>query len=627
MDQLGENHQTSPCRMWEALFAATSNAVLLINADHYVDTLNPVAIRLLGDGLVGVHVSSILPPIVVTAERTVEIHLGRTALTVQRISLADQKNLLIIQDSRPVCAGMQCACHEQKFYDLLMTISSALDTTSILEQVAQLAMELIGADASSIPLYDPERDRIRSGCMFNLPEGSMSPFYHRGTGIVWDLIDSREPLLINDYQRQDRAIPSLIHAGISAVIAAPIIGIDRTLFGVLALYQIAPYKGFTRHDLDQLVVIGRQTGIAIQNARLYQEALCESHRRHLLYTASVAIGAALDLQDLYRAIHSAISRLMTCDNVAIALYDMHCREISYVYIADQQQRWPSRRVPLGHGLLGHVINTGVSLRLNNTDAEIEAIFGVEHLCADATVTRAILATVMCAGEQIIGAITVQACEPYVYDSKDLEILETLSSTAAIAIQNAHLFARIQQMATIDPLTQVPNRRHFFDVASREMERTDRYGRPISLIMFDIDSFKAVNDTYGHMAGDQVLKMVATRCRDDLRDIDTVARYGGEEFVVLLPETSYVQALQVAQRLRIRISEQPVESDVGDISVTISVGVDSCDEIFAGRLEDLLDRADQALYVAKNSGRNQVIGFRSLIFGREQSFHCRRASSG
>jgi diguanylate cyclase (GGDEF)-like protein len=167
------------------------------------------------------------------------------------------------------------------------------------------------------------------------------------------------------------------------------------------------------------------------------------------------------------------------------------------------------------------------------------------------------------------------------------------------------------MATIDSLTQVPNRRHFFDLATQEIERSERYKHSVSLIMFDIDCFKAVNDTYGHLAGDHVLREIAARCRDNLRDIDTVARYGGEEFVVLLPETSYARALHVALRLQHRINNTPIDSDAGPIHTSVSMGVDSFDEHYNGSLEKLLDRADRALYEAKNTGRNRVVGFRSI----------------
>ncbi|MBX0326716.1 diguanylate cyclase [Oscillochloris sp. ZM17-4] len=620
MNQPSDDHQPPIPIPWDTLVVASSDGIMLLDPDDRVLMANPAAAQIFGDGLVGSPLASIFPPAMLSPDGVTHIRLGFADFTIRRSPLRDQGSLLMIQAVPQADAEQQRDLHEQKLYDLLMIISSSLDIPTILERVAQHAMELIGADASSIPLYDAERDTISTERLINLPDDpTIRAMHTRSVGLVWDLVDTQRPLMINNYQGEARAIPALVNAGVSALIAAPIAGVDRTLFGVLALYRLGPDRGFTRHDLEQLVVIGRQTGIAIQNARLYEEALREAERRHLLYLASIEIGAALDPENLYHAIHRAAKRLMICDSFTIALYEQERQEIAYVYIADHQGRWPSRQIPIGRGLLGHIIRHGVSLRLLNSDPEIEEIFGAERLHDDADLTRSMLATVLHTGEQIVGAITVQAHGPRAYTSNDLDVLETLASTAAIAVQNARLFARIQEMATTDALTQVPNRRHFFDVATYEIERTDRYKRPLSLIMFDIDSFKAVNDTYGHLAGDEVLREVAQRCCDDLRDIDTVARFGGEEFVALLPETSYEQAILVAQRLRTRICARPVESDAGPITVTISIGADSYDDVFAGSLGDLIDRADQALYVAKNSGRNKVVGFRSLIFGKTASF--------
>lgn len=606
--------QELPHAPWEALAAASSDGVLLIDAAEHLTMINPAAMRLLGiDGAppLGQPVIGLLPLTPPGPSGEAQIWLGADGYTLRRFPLAQGGALLMLQPDTEARAVAQQLRRERQLHQLTMTISSALDIETILRRVAEQTMELIGADASSIPLYDADQDCIVSGFVFNLPRELLTFPQYRSPSTIWDLIDQRTPIFINDYQSARQTMPMLRRHGVTAVIAVPIAGANREVFGALALYKLTPGAGFSQHDLQLLDVVGRQAGIAIQNARLYAAAVREADRRHLLYVASVEIGAALDVERLFKAIHRAIARLMVCDSCAIALYHADRQEIEYVYIADHQGRWANKRVPVSRGLLGHVVHNNLSLRLSNSDPEIESFFGAERMHSEADVTRAILATVMHGGEQIVGAITVQAHTPHAYTSADLDALEVLAATAAIAIQNALLFARIQAMATIDSLTQVPNRHHFYELAAQEIERSGRYKRPMSLIMFDVDSFKAVNDTYGHLAGDQVLREIAARCRDDLRDIDTIARYGGEEFVVLLPETSYAQALYVAHRLQRRIRETPVESEAGPISTTVSMGVDSFDEEHAGNLEQLLDRADRALYAAKNGGRDRVVGFRTM----------------
>lgn len=172
------------------------------------------------------------------------------------------------------------------------------------------------------------------------------------------------------------------------------------------------------------------------------------------------------------------------------------------------------------------------------------------------------------------------------------------------IELEHLNAEVQRLSIIDELTHLYNRRGFFEMGHREVERAKRFGKPLSAIMLDIDHFKQFNDRYGHAIGDKVLEEVATRCSLRLRKVDIFGRYGGEEFSVLLPETKIADARITAERLRYHTSHEPISTEFGLLSVTISLGI----AIFKGDtmgLEELLEHADQALYKAKESGRNRV----------------------
>ena len=163
---------------------------------------------------------------------------------------------------------------------------------------------------------------------------------------------------------------------------------------------------------------------------------------------------------------------------------------------------------------------------------------------------------------------------------------------------------VQRLAITDSLTGLYNRRHFLELAEHELQRARRYRRFLSAIMLDIDHFKQVNDTYGHAAGDHVLKEVADCCRQVMRKEDVLGRYGGEEFVIMLPESNLSATCQVAERLRQSIAQKTIDTEVGPVMVTVSLGVitlgDEC-----STLETLLAGADQDLYLAKRSGRNRV----------------------
>ncbi len=173
------------------------------------------------------------------------------------------------------------------------------------------------------------------------------------------------------------------------------------------------------------------------------------------------------------------------------------------------------------------------------------------------------------------------------------------------IENAY-HEEIYRLTTIDGLTQVYNKRYFLETIEREMGRAQRYRRDLSLIMFDIDHFKKINDTYGHLAGDYVLKQLAAVIKSRIRREDILSRYGGEEFSIILPEIDTYNALQFAEKIR-RLTEKSLfRFEDTEIPVTISIGV-------AALLPDVTDPtefvklADEKLYEAKEKGRNRVVG--------------------
>jgi diguanylate cyclase (GGDEF)-like protein len=169
-----------------------------------------------------------------------------------------------------------------------------------------------------------------------------------------------------------------------------------------------------------------------------------------------------------------------------------------------------------------------------------------------------------------------------------------------------LEAELQRQARVDYLTDVCNRRHFMEQAEQEFSRTARYGNNLSLLMIDIDSFKQINDSYGHKAGDIVLKKLAEISLRILREMDTIGRIGGEEFAILLRETQQEGAMEVAERLReaFTVEQINLEGQKEPIHFTVSMGLatlNSNDE----SIDSLLNRADKALYEAKRTGRNKV----------------------
>jgi len=185
--------------------------------------------------------------------------------------------------------------------------------------------------------------------------------------------------------------------------------------------------------------------------------------------------------------------------------------------------------------------------------------------------------------------------------------------AVAAIRRAHALEssradnrRLEELATTDALTRLLNRRALLERLSVEVDRARRFKSQLSLLMLDLDHFKAVNDQYGHLAGDSLLRQIGTLLAGDVRTIDVVARYGGEEFVLILPETSTEGAAVFAERLRERVESERFELEAAaDFHLTCSIGVATFPSPRVASTEDLFARADEALYRAKSGGRNQV----------------------
>jgi two-component system, cell cycle response regulator len=165
--------------------------------------------------------------------------------------------------------------------------------------------------------------------------------------------------------------------------------------------------------------------------------------------------------------------------------------------------------------------------------------------------------------------------------------------------------KLEILSITDGLTQLYNHRHFQDEMARAFEESARYGRPLSLALIDIDFFKKVNDTWGHATGDIVLKSVARLFLDSIRTSDIAARYGGEEFAVMMPETTLEDALAFAEKIRSAVEASPVQTDAGEVPVTVSIGVSTVPHPRIQHPKQLIEDADKSLYRAKKSGRNQV----------------------
>ena len=204
----------------------------------------------------------------------------------------------------------------------------------------------------------------------------------------------------------------------------------------------------------------------------------------------------------------------------------------------------------------------------------------------------------------LGALVLEAVEAKALTLDESRPLTVLAAIVASSLELVWQFAEVDKRARTDQLTGLWNRHHFGEQLQRTLNEADRYGTQVSLVLVDIDHFKRVNDTWGHEAGDAVLRQVARILQDGVRSVDICVRYGGEEIALLLAQTDSEHAVEVAERLRARIAAQPLRHGGAEIPVTASFGVATYPETVKVR-DQLFPASDKALYIAKHEGRNRV----------------------
>lgn len=262
------------------------------------------------------------------------------------------------------------------------------------------------------------------------------------------------------------------------------------------------------------------------------------------------------------------------------------------------------RVRRGEGVLGTVFETRAPLRVHDTSV----FLGTERSRARYR-TRSFLVLPVLAGHELVGVVSLtDRADDGPYRKEDVAVLRALLAPVSLALgreRQRREAAALAQAAATDPGSGLFNRRYFQGRLEEELQRAKRVVGPLALLMLDLDHFKAVNDRYGHVAGDLVIAALAEIMRRSVRVFDVCARYGGEEFAVLLPNITREHAASTAERIRRRVEAYRLsDPHLRDLRLTISVGLAMASE--STTAHDLVERADQALYAAKRAGRNRVV---------------------
>jgi diguanylate cyclase (GGDEF)-like protein len=453
----------------------------------------------------------------------------------------------------------------------------------------------IGQDFSSQPFID--------GQLHYIPDFKLAPGMAAGTASGLTIDKNNHPGQAGLPRLENKAGPIR-----GSEIDVPL-KMGEKVIGVLVVRSRFA-DAFDADDFALLTSAAQIAAISINNARLLAAEKRQASDLSSLQQATAALLTTLNLDELLnRILTGAMKAIPAANTGSIYLVDPNTSRLVmkgcagfkdprvYSFIAEKVH-------PLvaDSGYSAQAVRQRKPLLLRNVQADPEMRYNGE--IEEVRAIQSAISAPLILFDEAVGVLSLDSFQQDSFQEDDLTLLATFATAAAAAIYNAQAHQEAQRLAITDSLTELYNRRHFFELARREYNRAHRYRRPLSAMMIDLDHFKKVNDAYGHGVGDQVLHAVAQRCQDAIRDVDLLGRYGGEEFSILLPEAGAADAYDIAERIRLRIGNNPITTDRGPVNITISIGIASLNPQTRD-LEELLNKADAALYVAKQTGRNRT----------------------
>lgn len=316
-----------------------------------------------------------------------------------------------------------------------------------------------------------------------------------------------------------------------------------------------------------------------------------------------ALTSSVDLSGILNNIMQQMTRFFSPQAWSLLVLDEPNRQLYYGVISGgQTEKLRNKRIPLGQGIPGWVALHGEPMILSSVPHDPEL---ADDLPENATRVESIICLPVRARNHTYGVLQLVNCHPEAMHNHEIFFLHALCDYAAIAIQNARAFEQIQLLTITDDCTGLNNSRHLYERLEHTLERSHRTGKPVALVFFDLDNFKRVNDTHGHLNGSRLLKEVGQLVRDSLGLIDTAYRYGGDEFVVLMPHQSKQRGLDLAHRLMEKLRTTSFLTDAGlSLHLQASFGVAAAPD--DGRdVHAIIRAADAAMYHVKNSTRNGV----------------------
>jgi diguanylate cyclase (GGDEF)-like protein len=492
---------------------------------------------------------------------------------------------------------MHDAQRRTKEYQLLTQIGQAISSRLDQQEVLRTVQKELGQifDTSNFYVAFQEGESI----VFHLEveDGQFLPKRLRpiDNGLTEYMLRTGQPLLIRsdlDRARERLGVTFVPRRPAKSFCGAPIL-VNGKATGVMSAMSTNREYVFEQRDLDVLKTAAGQVSVAIENARLFAEEQRRSRQFAFLNSVSKTAISSDDAEQMLAEIVGHIQKNFRFDHIGIGILDYATKEIEIKAEAGTTAHEKGKRVPVTAGIIGRVARTSETTVVNIAPETTQ-----QSILPSA---RSVLCMPISYGESLLGVLNVESEQEYAFTADDQLVMNTLADLLATALHNSFVFQKLQTQSITDGLTSIKTRRYFWEALSSEWKRASRSGRPFSVVLIDLDKFKEVNDTFGHMEGDLVLARVGRLLEQKCRQSNVVARYGGDEFVILMPETGVEQAQILAERLRLWVATDPMLSEH---HITGSFGV-AAYPLHGITAEDIIRVADAGMYVSKKAGGDRV----------------------
>ncbi|WNG47287.1 diguanylate cyclase [Archangium minus] len=488
-------------------------------------------------------------------------------------------------------------------------VSAALEIAETALKTHTCAAFLLTSDDKGLKLYD---------CRSMSDRVQREPF-NAGEGMLGGVLKRRAPVRMHSVHGlkgitwYDGGAPEL-----KAVLAVPIIEGSGLVRGVLVADRLM-HNPFSDDDEKLFTTIAAEVLRSIEVERVMTYIRKTRDEKDRFFRAIEELNRAGSPEQVFLAVLESARQLAGLDFCAVTIVnEVEGKRVHKVarmlgVTAQGSKALEGRSFPDNNGLVANVVRYGAPLPGRDIKAmDRQVIFDEETQVRGLGALKIFPLT---AGDRILGTLVAGSRRKSALDHDVLRMLEVIAIQAAQAVLRAQLYEAMERMATTDGMTGLYNNRTFQAKADEMLAHSRRYGRKCSLILTDVDHFKSVNDTYGHLTGDQVLKGVARILKQQARDTDIVARYGGEEFAILMPETDAKGAKVIAERIREAIKAEVFQTEMGPLKVTLSLGIATAPDHGTEKLV-LVEQADQCLYYAKRHGRNQSVTVAEAQGGRK-----------